>query len=156
MSKEAASPKSTSAEWVATIRLAIMDIVEHIRTFGSQSTTPRPWALDDQLGSLIRHVTFAEFGASGKEYNLHLNQFYERYSIPAWDFVHPHDFTSRLHLPFLRAPRGHRYVLPDVAVRQFEKEYAAGRHDMPGYLRSLEWLRDNPRKLRSMYQYGRI
>lgn len=134
-----------------------MDIVEHLRnTFGSQSTEARPWATDDRLGTLFRHVTFAEFGASGKEYNLYLNAFYERYAIPAWDFVHPHDFTSRLHLPFLRAPRGHRYVLPDAAVKPFEKEYAAGRHDMPGYMKSMQWLRENPRKLRSMYQYGRV
>jgi hypothetical protein len=135
--------------------LAIMDIVEHLRTtFGSRSPNPRAWAQDTNLGTLLRHITFAEFAASGTAYNAHLNEFYERYAIPAWDFVHPHDFTSRLHLPFLRAPRGHRYVLPDAAVRGFEKEYASGRHDMPGYMKSVEWLRENPRKMRSMYQYG--
>jgi hypothetical protein len=133
-----------------------MDVVEHLRnTFGSQNTNPRTWALDDRLGGLVRHVTFAAFGASGTAYNVHLNQFYERYKIPAWDFLHSQDFSSRLHLPFFRAARGHRYVLPDSAVRPFDGDYGDGRHDMLGYMKSMEWLRDNPQRLSSMYQYGR-
>lgn len=136
-------------------RLAIIDIVEHLRTtFGTASPSPRPWALDGRLGSLVRHITFAEFAASGKDYNLFLNEFYQRYGIPAWDFVHPHDFTTRLHLPFFRAWRGHRYVLPSLSVVPYDKQYAAGRHDVPGYLMSVEWLKDNPRELVSLYEYG--
>ncbi|KAJ9091284.1 hypothetical protein QFC21_007273 [Naganishia friedmannii] len=136
--------------------LAIIDIIEHLRTsFGSLSTQPRPWALDEKLGSFIRHITFAEFAASGQAYNEHLNEYYARYAILGIDLVHPFDFTTRLHLPFFRAWRGHRYVLPSASVKPFEKEYAAGRHDMPGYLRSVEWLRDNPRELVSLYDYGR-
>jgi hypothetical protein len=138
-------------------RLALIDIIEHLRlTFGTASTQPRPWAADEKLGSLIRHITFAEFAASGQAYNQHLNDnYYARYGVLAIDLVHPFDFTTRLHLPFFRAWRGHRYVLPDESVKPFEKEYAAGRHDMPGYLKSVEWLRDNPRELVSLYDYKR-
>jgi hypothetical protein len=139
---------------MAIIRLAIMDIVEHTRQeYGSENSNPRRWAQDDQLGSLIRHISFAEYGASGGDYNQHLNEFSKRYSIPGWDFVHPHDFTSGIHLPFFRAPHGHRYVLPDEAIASFEREYGNQRHEMEGYVKSMEWLRDHPRKLESMYQY---
>lgn len=122
-------------------------------TFGVLSAQPRPWALDDKLGALIRHITFAEFAASGHAYNMHLNDYYARYAILGIDLVHPNDFTTRLHLPFFRAWRAHRYVLPDEAVRPFEREYAAGRHDMPGYLKSVEWLKENPREMASLYDY---
>jgi hypothetical protein len=131
-----------------------MDIVEALReNYGSRNRTPRAWAQDDQLGKLIRHITFTEFGASGEDFNMHLNEFYERYHIPAWDFVHPHDFTSGIHMPFFRSPHGHRYVLPKQAVEPFEKDYGDQRHEMGGYVKSMEWLRDHPRKLESMYQY---
>lgn len=139
---------------VAIFRLAIMDIVELLReSFGTASSNGRIWALDDQLGNLIRHVTFAEYGATGTAYNRHLDKFYEQYRIPAWDFVHPYDISSRLHLPFFRAARGHRYILPEPAVTPFEEEYGDGKHNMSGYMKSMEWLRDNPRKLESIYQW---
>lgn len=67
--------------------------------------------------------------------------------------------SSRLLVPFalafFRAARGHQYVLPDSAVRPFDGDYGDGRHDMLGYMKSMEWLRDNPQGLSSMYQYGR-
>ena len=139
---------------IAHLRLAVIEIVEHLRqTFGTPSPHPRSWCIDENLTHLIRHVTFAEFAASGSDFNSHLNDFYERYQIPAWDFVHPHDFTTRLHLPFFRSWRGHRYVLPKEAIRPFEKEYAAGRHDMPGYMKSMEWMKTHPQTLRSLYAY---
>lgn len=144
-------------QWLAdplAYSLAIIDIVEHIRSSrGSSSQRPQTWALDDHLGTLIKHVTFAEFAASGQDYNKHLNAFYEHYRIPAWDFVHPHDFTTRLHLPFFRAWKGHRYVLPTEAVAPYDKEYAAGRHDMAGYRLSMDWMRKNPKALQSLYTY---
>lgn len=136
-------------------RLAFIDIVEHLRrTFGDASSSPHPWCSDHNLTYTIRHITFAEFAASSSSYNAHLNAYYSKYQIPAWDFVHPHDFTSRLHLPFFRSWRGHRYVLPKASVQPFEREYAAGRHDMPGYMKSMEWIRSNPLTMRSLYTYG--
>jgi hypothetical protein len=131
-----------------------MDIVEYLREeYGSRKPNPRAWALDNQLGNLVRNLTFTEFGASGADFNLHLNEFYKRYSIPAWDFVHPHDFTSNIQMPFFHSPHGCRYVLPKQAVDPFEEEYGDQRHEMRGYVKSMEWLRDHPRQLESMYQY---
>lgn len=131
-----------------------MNIVEHLRQeYDSKNSNSRPWAQNDRTGSLVRHISFAEYGASGEDYNQHLNEFYKRFSIPARDFVHPHVFTSGIHLPFFRPAHGHRYVLPDEAVDPFEEEYGNQKHEMSGYAKLTEWLRDHPWKLESMYQY---
>lgn len=117
-----------------------MNIVERLRkTFGSESPSPRLWALDAQTDRLLRHIIFAEFGSKRNRYSHYPNQFlYERYQFPAWDFVHPKDFSSRLHLPFFRAAYGHRYLLFIPVVVPFDKDYGAGRHDMLGSLKSVE------------------
>lgn len=134
-----------------------MDIVEHIRhQYGSASSSPFPWASDSSLARLIQHITFAEFAAASPSYHQHLNAFYSHYQIPAWDIVHPQDFTSRLHMPFFRGWRGYRYELPKEATRGLEKEFAAGRHDMPGYLAACKRLKDKKRVLRSQYMYPKI
>jgi hypothetical protein len=143
--------------FLLTHRLALMDIVDHLRDrFGTPNDRPLEWCKDENLTNLIRHITFAEYPATVYGFNAHLNKsYYDRLGISGWDFVHPEDGTRALHLPLFRFWRGHRYELPGDSVWQFDGEYVEEKRNMVGYWKSVEWLTQQrpSRELESIYHY---
>ncbi|TGO56839.1 hypothetical protein BOTNAR_0214g00060 [Botryotinia narcissicola] len=121
--------------------LGFTSIVEHVRhTYGSQCSSPQDWASDDNLGSLIQHLTFASTGAGDMGYLTLLNEYYERYHIRAWDFLNHWDRTPRFPPYHFRNWRGHRYILPQEVTCNFEAEFGPMGHLIHGYYQSAEWM----------------
>lgn len=132
-----------------------MDMVEHIRsTLGSLASNPNPWAIDESLGSLIQHLTFAAFASADQGYYTVLNQLYEKYQIRAWDFVNHKDITVHFHDFRFRSWRGYRYILPDEVVRDFEGDFGDQGHGILGYLKAAEWMIERGSdQVKSVYSY---
>lgn len=132
-----------------------MEIIEYIRSsFGVRSSQPQDWAKDENLGSLIQHLTFAAVGAGDQGFYSVLNNMYERYGIRAWDFVHYDDVTRHVHHSTFRAWRGHRYILPDAVVQHYKAEFGPQNHFIAGYLKAAEWMMSNGTdQLKSTYSY---
>ncbi|CAN9172557.1 unnamed protein product [Alternaria alternata] len=66
--------------------MAFTDILEHIRhTYGSESPSPQDWAGDNNIGTLVQHLTFAAMAAAS-------------------DFLVPHVAVLFFTLFFNRAP----------------------------------------------------
>jgi hypothetical protein len=136
-------------------RIAFTDILEKIRhTWGSQSASPQSWAQDEELGSLVQHLTFAAVAAGDYGYYTVLNQLYEIYQIRAWDFLHHRDMTVHIHHFQFRSWRGYRYILPDAVVRPFDGEFSRNCHGILGYLKVAEWMAENgTNQVKSPYNY---
>jgi hypothetical protein len=64
--------------------MSFTKIFEHLRkTYGSLSASSQDWALDNNLGALVQHLTFAAVGAADQGFHTVLNSLYERYAIRA-------------------------------------------------------------------------
>jgi hypothetical protein len=135
--------------------MAFTDILEHIRsTYGSQSSSPQDWAVDDNLGSLLQHLTFAAVAAADQGFHTVLNDLYERYAIRAWDFMNHRDWTRHMHELAFRSWRGHRYILPDAAVQHCQAEFGPQAHFISGYLEASRWMEENGTdQVKSEYSY---
>lgn len=127
-----------------TNRLAFTDILERIRhTWGSQSASPQSWARDEELGSLVQHLTFAAVAAGDQGYYTVLNSLYDTYQIRAWDFLNHRDITINSHYFGFRSWRGYRYVFSDEIERPFVNEFGDNGHSILGYLKVAEWMTEN-------------
>jgi hypothetical protein len=127
-----------------------MDIIQYIQ---DQYSSSQIWAQDPRLGKITRHITFAEFPPAGRAFCTVLDDYYETHGIAAWDFVHPHDNTTLLHIPFFKNWRGHRYAIPPDAFSGFHVEFGPRRHGMEGYMKAVQWMMENETVLRSVYSY---
>lgn len=127
-------------------RLGFTEILHHIRnTYGTSSPSPRAWAHDNNLHSLLPHLTFASTGAADQSYLTNLNNLYAQHLIRAWDFVNHCDqtqFLSRFPFPF-HAWRGHRYILPHEVTWRFDGAFGGNGHGMKGYWEVAEWMAEN-------------
>jgi hypothetical protein len=124
--------------------MAFTDILEHVRsTYGSESESQHPWALDSNLDLLLQHLTFAAIGAGDRGFHTVLNRLYKRHFIRAWDFMHHNDMTRHAHNLAFRSWRGHRYILPEVVVRNLVNEFGPQSHFILGYLKAAEWMEKN-------------
>ncbi|OAL45382.1 hypothetical protein IQ07DRAFT_684305 [Pyrenochaeta sp. DS3sAY3a] len=135
--------------------IAFTDILEKIRhTWGSQSASPRSWAQDEELGSLVQHLTFAAVAAGDQGYYTVLNQLYETYQIRAWDFLNHRDMTVHVHHFNFRSWRGHRYILPEAVVRDFDEDFGGNGHGIFGYSKVAGWIAENGTdQVKSAYSY---
>ncbi|CAI6327759.1 unnamed protein product [Periconia digitata] len=135
--------------------LAFSEILERIRNrWGSGSDSPQPWAKDENLGSLVQHLTFAAVSAGDFGYYSALNRLYEKHHIRAWDFFNHRDITVHIHHIQFRTWRGHRYTLPEAVVRPFSNEFGGQGHNILGYLKAAEWMCEHGTdQVKSEYRY---
>jgi hypothetical protein len=137
-------------------RLAFKDILHHIRgTWGSPANSPQKWARDENIGSVVQHITFAAFSSGDIGYYTDLNNLYDEYHIPAWDFFHHADWTVHFHHFAFRSWRGYRYTLPEEIVGQFYKDFEIPLcHGILGYLKTAEWMSKHGKdQVKSHYTY---
>jgi hypothetical protein len=135
--------------------MAFTDVLNHIRcTYGSSSFSPQHWAVDSNLGTLLSHLTFAAVAAGDQGFHTVLNNLYERYQIPAWDFCNHKDNTVHMHDLAFRSWRGHRYILPHAVVQCCEADFGQHGHGMRGYWKAAEWMEGNGTdQVKSAYSY---
>lgn len=119
--------------------LAFTEILEEIRhTWGSQSASPQFWAQDENLGSLVQHITFAAVAAGNLGCYTVLNRLYETHKIRAWDFLNHRDITVHAHHATFRSWLGYRYVLPEIVVGRFAEDFGEQGHGILWYLKVAE------------------